>query len=162
MNYSEFYKNAKRRSVDTLVSMWAGGNNTYQNYFKYLLETEERLFAEPVFQSTFPWESSSNEFGELSNIFSREFLNRLDGIQDEEFRFPKDRNPYLHQEISWNALLNNNKSIVVTSGTGSGKTECFMMPVLQDLLNHHESNSVQAIFLCPLNALIGSQKKRMK
>lgn len=161
MNYSEFYKNAKRRSVDTLVSMWAGGNNTYQNYFKYLLETEERLFAEPVFQSTFPWESSSNEFGDLNNIFSGEFLSKLDGIQDEEFRFPKDRNPYLHQEISWNALLNNNKSIVVTSGTGSGKTECFMMPVLQDLLNHHESNSVQAIFLYPLNALIGSQKKRM-
>ena len=161
MNYSEFYKNAKRRSVETLVSMWAGGNNTYQSYFKYLLESEERLFAEPVFQSTFPWESSSDEFGDLNNIFSREFISALDTIENEEFRFPKDRNPYLHQELSWNALLNDNKSIVVTSGTGSGKTECFMMPVLQDLLNHNESNSVQAIFLYPLNALIGSQKKRM-
>lgn len=161
MNYSEFYKNARRRSVDTLVSIWAGGNIDYQNYLKYLLEKEERLFAEPVFQSLFPWESSSNRFGYLLNIFSEEFIYRLNEIQDEEYRFPSERYPYSHQELSWKALLNDKKSIVVTSGTGSGKTECFMLPVLQDLLNHQESEAVQAIFLYPLNALIGSQKKRM-
>ena len=161
MNYSEFYRNAKRRSIETLVSMWAGGNVSYQNYFRYLLESEEKLFAEPVFQSTFPWKSSSRKFGELLEIFSEEFISSLDEIQNEEYRFPKDRYPYVHQELSWQNLLNENKSIVVTSGTGSGKTECFMMPVLQDLMNHKESEAIQAIFLYPLNALIGSQKKRM-
>ena len=161
MNYSEFYKNAKRRSIETLVSMWAGGNIRYQNYFRYLLENEERLFAEPVFQSTFPWENSSLKFEELGHIFTEEFISSLDGIQNEEYRFPKERYPYLHQELSWNSLLNENKSIVVTSGTGSGKTECFMMPVLQDLLVNEETEAIQAIFLYPLNALIGSQKKRM-
>lgn len=161
MNYSEFYKNAKRRSVETFVSMWAGGNVSYQNYFRFLLEKEEKLFAEPVFQSTFPWEGSRREFGELTNIFSGEFLSGLNAIQNEDYRFPSDRHPYLHQELSWNALLNENKSIVVTSGTGSGKTECFMMPVLQDLLDNKETDAIQAIFLYPLNALIGSQKKRM-
>jgi hypothetical protein len=26
MNYTEFYTNAKRRSIETLISMWAVGN----------------------------------------------------------------------------------------------------------------------------------------
>jgi DEAD/DEAH box helicase domain-containing protein len=161
MNYKGFYTNAKRRLIETLVSMWAGGNVSYQNYFRYLLENEEKLFAEPVFQSTFPWESSTFTFAELNDVFSTEFITGINNVQDEEYRFPSNRHPYLLQELSWRALLNENKSIVVTSGTGSGKTECFMMPVLQDLMLQKESNAIQAIFLYPLNALIGSQKKRM-
>ena len=53
------------------------------------------------------------------------------------------------------------KTIVVTSGTGSGKTECFMVPVLQDLVNQNKQGAVQAIFLYPLNALMDSQRKRV-
>src|SRR5690606_34617828 len=59
-------------------------------------------------------------------------------------------------------LLNNKKSIAVTTGTGSGKTECFMLPVLHDIYeNCKEQQGINAIFLYPLNALIASQKKRM-
>ncbi|MCX6249743.1 MAG: DEAD/DEAH box helicase [Bacteroidetes bacterium] len=161
MNYKEFYSDAKRRSLETILSMWAAGNAEYQGYFKHLLENEENLFAEPVFQATFEWESSDRIFQELNDIFSPEFIHGLDHIENQELRFPADRKPYLHQLHSWYSLLNENKSIVVTSGTGSGKTECFMMPVLQDLMINKRNNAVQAIFLYPLNALIASQKKRM-
>ena len=51
--------------------------------------------------------------------------------------------------------------MVVTSGTGSGKTECFMIPVLQDIMQRNEKNAVQAIFLYQLNALKKSQQQRM-
>lgn len=42
--------------------------------------------------------------------------------------------PYEHQYQCWKTLLKEktpdgkNMSIVVTTGTGSGKTECFMLP----------------------------------
>src|SRR5699024_9035716 len=86
----------------------------------------------------------------------------LDKIKDPEFRFPKIQHPYKHQLKSWEALLNKNKSIAVTTGTGSGKTECFMLPVLQDIhQNCKNQQGINAIFLYPLNALIASQKKRM-
>ena len=58
-------------------------------------------------------------------------------------------------------LSGEGKTIVVTSGTGSGKTECFMIPVLQDIANRNEKDCVQAIFLYPLNALMKSQQKRI-
>lgn len=75
----------------------------------------------------------------------------------------KNYNPYTHQAECWDKLLTKNKSICVTSGTGSGKTECFMLPLVRDLeLNPPANgNAVQAIFLYPLNALMEDQRIRM-
>lgn len=161
MNFQEFYNKTENRLTDAILSLWATGDKEMQDYFKYLL-FQEPIMAEAVFQSMFPWEQDRLKFGETTNVFKKDFINALDKIKDKEFQFPKDRNPYKHQVKSWDFLLNQNKSIAVTTGTGSGKTECFMLPVLQDLHeNCKNQGAVSAIFLYPLNALIASQKKRM-
>ena len=161
MNFKEFYKNTEQRLTDSILSLWATGDAETQKYLKFIFQ-EEKLLAEPVFQTTFPWEPYSKNFGNLTEIFGSGLIDALDTIKDEEYRFPKDRLPYKHQVESWNALLNENKSIAVTTGTGSGKTECFMLPVLYDISkNYRNSKGVNAIFLYPLNALINSQKKRI-
>lgn len=166
MNYTVLYQNAKRRITEALLSMWAPGQEGVQKYFRQVLE-EEKILAEPVFQGTFPWESHDQHFSSMAKngLLGEEFVKALDGVQHEDYRFPLDRRPYTHQVKSWQELLNNKKSIVVTSGTGSGKTECFMIPVLQDLLQQKKAGhktGVQALFLYPLNALMNSQQKRMK
>ena len=118
--------------------------------------------AEPVFQTSFPWEPSPLTFAETDTVFSKEFIEKLNAIKDSNFRFPNDRHPYKHQFKSWDTLINQQLSIAVTTGTGSGKTECFMLPVLFDIYkNRKNTEGVSAIFLYPLNALIGSQKKRV-
>ncbi|QNR63102.1 DEAD/DEAH box helicase [Rhodobacter capsulatus] len=46
--------------------------------------------------------------------------------------------------------------------TGSGKTECFLIPLLNDILKRVRVGAgVQAILLYPLNALIESQRERL-
>src|SRR5690554_4587786 len=162
MNYQEFYNKTEKRLTDAILSLWATGNREMQEYFKYLLE-RDKIMAEPIFQATFPWEPDRLTFGETANtIFNPKFINSLDAIEDEDFHFPKTRHPYKHQIKSWQALLNDKKSIAVTTGTGSGKTECFMLPVLHDIYeNARNKEGINAIFLYPLNALIASQKKRM-
>lgn len=166
MNYSKFYTNVRDRLIDTMVHLWVRGHNKEQEYLRQLLENEEPLLAEPVFQSIFPWESSEHTFAEHAsalNVLKPEFVKALSGNEvDSEQRFPEDRRPYKHQTESWKAMLGEEgKTIVVTSGTGSGKTECFMVPVLQDLVNQNKKDAVQAIFLYPLNALMDSQRKRV-
>lgn len=166
MNYLEFYSNTKRRMTEAILSMWAPGQEGIQKYFRQVLE-EEEILSEPVFQGTFPWEAFDQNFGSMpeNGLLEEDFVRALDGIQHEDYKFPSNRKPYLHQVKSWEALLKNKKSIVVTSGTGSGKTECFMIPVLQDLLQQRKeghTTGVQALFLYPLNALMNSQQKRMK
>lgn len=167
MNYFNFYTKARERLIDTMVNLWVRGHKEEEDYLRHLLEDEEPLLAEPVFQSIFPWESSEHTFAEHAStlhVLKPEFVEALSGNNvDSEQRFPEDRRPYKHQTESWKAMLGEakKKTIVVTSGTGSGKTECFMVPVLQDLVNQNQQGAVQAIFLYPLNALMDSQRKRV-
>lgn len=161
MNFKEFYQKSENRLTDAILSLWATGDKEMQDYFKYIL-TLEPILAETVFQATFPWEQAVVNFESTDNVFQSSFINALDKIKNDDFKFPKDRFPYKHQLKSWETLLNTKKSIAVTTGTGSGKTECFMLPVLHDIYeNSKNSEGVNAIFLYPLNALIASQQKRM-
>ena len=167
MNYLDFYTKAREQLINSMVNLWVRGLSKEQEYLRRLLENEEPLLAEPVFQSIFPWESSEHTFAEHAStlrVLKPEFVKALSGNKvDSEQRFPEDRRPYKHQTESWKAMLGEakGKTIVVTSGTGSGKTECFMVPVLQDLVNQNKQGAVQAIFLYPLNALMDSQRKRV-
>ncbi len=55
---------------------------------------------------------------------------------------------------------------MVSSGTESGKTECFLVPILNDLVRARQQQTaltgVRALFLYPLNALINSQRDRLR
>ena len=48
--------------------------------------------------------------------------------------FPGGRRPYSHQREAFERALVERRDVVVTTGTGSGKTECFLVPVLAELL----------------------------
>ena len=166
MNYADFYNSAEKKLVESLVSLWFRGKGKEQEYMRTILTKDEPLLSEPVFQSVFPWESSKETFSEHCsklNILTNEFVKALSGeYVEKDYRFPADRHPYKHQTKSWKAMLSKGgKTIVVTSGTGSGKTECFMIPVLHDIAQRNEKDCVQAIFLYPLNALMKSQQKRI-
>lgn len=165
MKYAEFYRKANEQLIESLSNMWFRGHPDAFAHFKELISTREPLLSEPIFQTIFPWRNSEYNFLEHATklgILDESFVRSIDSVSDEEHRFPLERHPYSHQTESWAKMLNpdESKTIVVTSGTGSGKTECFMIPVLQDLLRHH-TEGIQAIFLYPLNALMNDQQKRI-
>jgi DEAD/DEAH box helicase domain-containing protein len=60
---------------------------------------------------------------------------------------------YKHQQAVWQAIQNDNNALLVT-GTSSGKTLAFNLPVLDHLLNHPES---RALYLYPTKALAHDQ-----
>jgi DEAD/DEAH box helicase domain-containing protein len=75
--------------------------------------------------------------------------------------FETEHSPFVHQQKSWERLASGKdpKSTIVATGTGSGKTECFLYP----LLDHCQRNSkpgIKAIIIYPMNALAGDQAKR--
>lgn len=80
----------------------------------------------------------------------------------------QERRLYDHQYASLKEAHLNRKHIVVTTGTGSGKTECFLLPVIADLIS--ESNkwgksrkrAVRTMILYPLNALAEDQMIRLR
>lgn len=78
--------------------------------------------------------------------------------------------PYEHQLASVKASLVNDRSLVVMTGTGSGKTECFLLPILGKLAiearykpeNFKRFAAVRALVLYPMNALVNDQLGRLR
>ena len=82
-------------------------------------------------------------------------------------RRTKGRPTYLHQQLVIERLLGPDPSpVVVTTGTGSGKTECFLAPVLQaaveDAVRQKGSPGLAALVLYPMNALANDQEERIQ
>ena len=53
--------------------------------------------------------------------------------------FPSSRRPYAHQDQVFTESVVNGKDVIVTTGTGSGKTECFLLPVIAALIRESAS-----------------------
>ncbi|MEK8018165.1 MAG: DEAD/DEAH box helicase [Candidatus Parabeggiatoa sp.] len=99
---------------------------------------------------------------------------------------------YKHQWESMQQVLENNKDLVVTTGTGSGKTECFLLPLLAQLAYESQTwaanrqppenyywwqgnddrvsqwnhtprpKALRGLILYPLNALVEDQLRRLR
>ena len=72
---------------------------------------------------------------------------------------------YVHQVKAIEKSVAGRNYAVVT-GTGSGKTECFLLPILNDILTEFEKSGrpagVRAMILYPMNALANDQLKRLR
>lgn len=81
---------------------------------------------------------------------------------------PQERKLYDHQYDALKEAHLNRKHIVVTTGTGSGKTECFLLPIIADLVkesktwNSFRPRAMRAMILYPLNALAEDQMIRLR
>lgn len=164
MNFSELY-NSNRKSVErALTAMWCGEshNDSQRAYIKQLKQLIGELFAP---KNAIPVVQCMNSYEAVHSVSAEEAKSLVGGL----WTFPYA--PYEHQYKCWNAVLNKTMeidgkqkpmSIVVTTGTGSGKTECFMMPLVHDLKQHALPDAIQALFLYPLNALMEDQKERLE
>lgn len=99
--------------------------------------------------------------GEMSPLFRELERNVSEG--DKEIKLK--RKLYRHQESAIRKI-NKDKNLVVTTGTGSGKTECFVLPIINHLLREKENGTlgggVRAILIYPMNALANDQMKRLR
>ncbi|WP_242056781.1 MULTISPECIES: DEAD/DEAH box helicase [Oscillatoriales] len=78
---------------------------------------------------------------------------------------PSHRPLYEHQEKAVEAVIQQQENIVIATGTGSGKTECFLIPMLNLLLREEVNLSlagVRTLILYPMNALVNDQVKRLR
>lgn len=75
------------------------------------------------------------------------------------------RSLYKHQEKAIRAVASGHNT-VVTTGTGSGKTECFTYPIVNYLLQEKKEGTlcpgVRSLLLYPMNALANDQMKRLR
>ena len=70
--------------------------------------------------------------------------------------------PYVHQQKAFERLTGNDgRSTLIATGTGSGKTECFLYPILEYCYQHRGESGIKALIIYPMNALATDQSKRI-
>lgn len=129
-----------------------------------LLEAPGAIAQRPIIETTARYKTS-RKYEELAiNHEVREFLGQ---IAEQGVLFNP---PYNHQATALEAALNHKKDLVVTTGTGSGKTETFLLPVLGRMAEEalmgkgrtFTTRAVRALLLYPMNALVNDQLGRLR
>jgi ATP-dependent helicase YprA (DUF1998 family) len=145
------------RSRRLLLDREADGHLLAQEPF---VETTTRYAASPL---TYDKLGLAAHVGDFFDRMSRTPARSGD---DRTALYPR---MYGHQERAFKSFLVDGKDVVVATGTGSGKTECFLVPMLGTLYDeaHQRPESfakpgVRALILYPMNALVNDQLARLR
>lgn len=156
INTSENIRDSFRRYI---LSTFKTNNEAYNRQLADILSKNEAIIRGPFIQITHNYPTSS-------------YMDQLieEGLVSSEFKtmgyepFLK-RKLYEHQERAIRKI-HAGRNIVVSTGTGSGKTECFILPILDSLMREKENGTltpgVRVMLLYPLNALANDQLERMR
>lgn len=130
-----------------------------------LLDEKEVLYQDPFVESTVSYLTDekgidgSNHLDDWIKAYFKDMAQAKLGVF---------QNPYKHQ-IKALDLAYLNKDYIVATGTGSGKTECFMWPILMKMVKEARQNedswsrrAVRVIALYPMNALVSDQLSRLR
>ncbi len=122
------------------------------------------IASEPYIETSASYRRVKNGLAK-SNI-NTDVRNVLVNLSDNEIGFYKD--PYSHQ-IEALESFHQGKDIFVATGTGSGKTECFLWPIIYKSLNEgignpgsFSKNAVRTLIIYPMNALVSDQLARFR
>lgn len=79
--------------------------------------------------------------------------------------FETEHPGYQHQVVAWKRLSSEHQatSTLVATGTGSGKTECFLFPLLDHCARARAAGDagIRALVIYPMNALANDQARRI-
>ncbi len=154
MSFQHLFEQMKADLKKSLLEQWQPKDAKFDHNYQTQLEDiiDKTVSDNILVESMSPWQSAKPTYEDgtdYTQIINSNMLKFL---------------PYEHQVKCWDALLSPNttfNSMVVTTGTGSGKTESFMVPLITDLARLNQPGSLKAIFLYPLNALMEDQKSKL-
>jgi DEAD/DEAH box helicase domain-containing protein len=131
-------------------------------------ELRGRLVSDIWVEAAFASKLSEDTLASLASVekFNIDLVSHLDSVK----QVPRDRPLYKHQSESISAAQQKTESggrpaIVVTASTGAGKTESFLLPILNQFYNEarlpNEHPGIRCVILYPMNALVNDHMERL-
>ena len=114
MKFENIYKETEENMRLALLSLWAPGNHPMRSAISEMFDREP-LLAEPIFQSTFGWEPTTDD--SWRTAINKDVWSKLEKIREKKAldggKTFRPFVPFKHQAESWKALAEH-KSIVVS------------------------------------------------
>jgi len=149
---------------DYIKSQYFGKSPLLLEAIGEILDKEGLLYQKPYIESSPAYKTDPNGIGkaDLPEWLKTFFVELSDaglGV------YPS---PYTHQITALERAFAGD-DLFVSTGTGSGKTECFMWPLLaklaaeaHDSLDTWQSRGIRIIIMYPMNALVSDQVSRLR
>jgi DEAD/DEAH box helicase domain-containing protein len=126
-----------------LKTTFPGSTRTFMGITEKFVEKTGNLYKGPYVSVALPFRKGSSQQRYFPEVVDASF------------------EPYYHQELAFKRLGQETpKPTLVATGTGSGKTESFMFPVLEHCRKNLDLKGIKAIIIYPMNALATDQSKR--
>ena len=136
-------KQLERGIGDYIETTFPMTNEPFKGSVEKLLATKDSVYHEPYVAVRLPFRVAS----QMPTCF--------EAIHPEYL-------PYVHQQKAFDRLTGDDgRSTLVATGTGSGKTECFLYPILEYCYKHRGERGIKALIIYPMNALASDQAKRI-
>ena len=165
LNPIETATNIEKSFRDYIQSTFSIADSEYTKAFQFALKETGQVSKGPYLELSSSFETGATMRELVDHGKACEMFTSLEDCSEQEKEIKLDRPLYLHQQEALEKAREMH-SLVVTTGTGSGKTECFLLPILDALLCEEQqgtlSDGVRAIIIYPMNALANDQIKRMR
>ncbi|WP_175770185.1 DEAD/DEAH box helicase [Burkholderia anthina] len=129
-----------------LISAYEPADSFTHGLMSRFVESEDNWLRGPYVQIGLPFST-----GTAGHRFFTTFDTQYEGFS--------------HQERAWERLSSDRKALsaLVATGTGSGKTECFLYPVLDHCARARAAGEagIKALVIYPMNALASDQARRI-
>lgn len=161
---NSIHKQLRTELEDYIKSQYFGKSSLLLSALNNRIDDEGLLYQKPFIESSPAYVTVQNGI-ETASIepWMKDYF-----LQLAEAGIGVFRSPFAHQ-ISALEAASRGENLFVSTGTGSGKTECFMWPLLAKMAaearNSQESWSnrgVRTIIMYPMNALVSDQVSRLR
>lgn len=154
----------KQRLIDYIETAYFGKNDELRELCRNELEAQGVMWKEPYIEANPAYKMLQNSIEKFDipvniKVILRQMTERNMGIYNSL---------YVHQVQALEGFYKQ-YDLFVATGTGSGKTECFMWPMVTKLINEAKCNptswkqrSVRVVMLYPMNALVSDQLGRLR
>ena len=153
----EASKNIVKKYNRYLHTIFSIDNEEYNNQLKNQLISMQTLATGPYLDVSDSFEKGLS----IEQLIDKDMLAK--GFN--KIRMPIKRPLYKHQQIAIEKTIKG-ENLIVSTGTGSGKTESFLIPVLNHIIREHEAGKldkgVRALIIYPMNALANDQVERLR
>ena len=136
-------KQLEKGICDYIETTFPMTNEPFKGSVQNLLATKDAVYHEPYIAVRLPFRQAE----EMPTCFTAIHPAYL---------------PYVHQQKAFDRLTGDDgRSTLIATGTGSGKTECFLYPILEYCYRHRDERGIKALIIYPMNALASDQAKRI-
>lgn len=170
-NVQGYYNSIRDRLRNYIKSDYLANSETLLMYEEDLLGKNSSEYTniskEPYIETSASYKKIENGIANSDELKKNiKLQNSLQKMVDAELGIFKD--PFAHQIEALDSFLQG-KDLFVSTGTGSGKTECFIWPIIAKMFNEahnnpksFSNNSVRTLIIYPMNALVADQLARFR